>query len=159
MVCGDRAKLLIHFTPEDIVRGTPHAIPCDGTVIILEEMVEPEETLIVALGDLIIDGFELAINNFEGKPGCERLAELADTLIVDINDKSEEDLKAIIKRAESFGASNLVAKRVENAEDLATAKAVGFTLFKRLFLQAARDRRRTQDQFGQGDPPQTVRDH
>ena len=134
-VCGGRAKLLIHFTPEDIIRGTPHAIPCDSTVIILEEMVEPDETLIVALGDLIIDGFELAINNFEGKPGCERLAELADTLIVDIGGKSEEDLKAIVERAATFGVTNLVAKRVENESDLTMAKAAGFALFNGYYFK------------------------
>ncbi|MBG0790377.1 MAG: HDOD domain-containing protein [Desulfovibrionaceae bacterium] len=134
-VCGGRAKVLVHFTPEDIVRGIPHAIPCDNTVIVLEEMAEPDETLIVALGDLIIDGFELAINNFEGRPGCERLTELADTLIVDMGRKSGEDLKAIVERAGAFGASNLLAKRVENAEDMAKAKAAGFSLFNGYYFK------------------------
>ena len=134
-VCGSSARLLIHFTPEDIIRGTPHAIPCDNTVIILEEVVEPDEILIVALGDLIIDGFELAINNFEGKPGCERLAELADTLIVDIEGKTEEDLKAIADKAESFGVSRLIAKRVEDETDLALAKTAGFTLVNGYFFK------------------------
>jgi EAL and modified HD-GYP domain-containing signal transduction protein len=133
--CGNQACLLIHFTPEDIIRGTPHAIPCDNTVIILEEMVDPDETLIVALGDLIIDGFRLAINNFEGKPGCERLADLADTLIVDISGKSEEDLKTIVDKAGKFDIPRLVAKRVENIEDLKRAKATGFSLFNGYYFK------------------------
>jgi c-di-GMP phosphodiesterase len=133
--CGNQACLLIHFTPEDIIRGTPHAIPCDNTVIILEEMVDPDETLIVALGDLIIDGFQLAINNFEGKPGCERLADLADTLIVDISGKSDEDLKAIVDKAKKFDIPRLVAKRVENKEDLGRAKAMGFSLFNGYYFK------------------------
>jgi len=134
-VCGNQACLLIHFTPEDVIRGTPHAIPCDNTVIILEEMVDPDETLIVALGDLIIDGFKLAINNFEGKPGCDRLADLADILIVDMEGKSEEDLKAIVARAKGFDITRLVAKRVENKEDLAKAKAAGFSLFNGYYFK------------------------
>ncbi|BDQ34129.1 EAL and HDOD domain-containing protein [Pseudodesulfovibrio portus] len=133
--CGNQACLLIHFTPEDIIRGTPHAIPCDNTVIILEEMVDPDETLIVALGDLIIDGFRLAINNFEGKPGCERLADLADTLIVDISGKSEEDLKTIVDKAGKFDIPRLVAKRVETIEDLKRAKATGFSLFNGYYFK------------------------
>lgn len=134
-VCGNKARLMIHFTPEDVIRGTPHAIPCDNTVIILEEMTEPDETLIVALGDLIIDGFGLAINNFEGKPGCERLAALADTLIVDMAGKSEEDLKAIVDKARGFDIPTLIAKRVEDKEDLARARNAGFPLFNGYYFK------------------------
>lgn len=128
-VGGPKAKTLIHFTPDAIIRGIPHAIPWDNTVIILEELEEPEETLMVALGDLIIDGYELAINNFEGKPGCERLAELADTLIVNMQGKDEAALKAIMTSAKRFGTNRLIAKCVENKDDLALAKKVGFNLF------------------------------
>lgn len=134
-VCGSQARLLIHFTSEDVIRGTPHAIPCDSTVIILEETVDPDETLIVALGDLIIDGFELAINNFEGKPGSERLSNLADTLIVDIDGKDEKDIKAITQKAEALGVSRLIAKRVEDETDLALAKQAGFTLFNGFYFK------------------------
>lgn len=134
-VGGNKARLLIHFTPQDIIRGTPHAIPWDNTVIILEEMTDPDEALIVALGDLIIDGYELAINNFEGKPGCERLAELADTLIVDTNGKSDEELKSLTQKGELFGASRMIAKRVESIEAFKRAKIAGFSLFNGYYFK------------------------
>lgn len=132
---GSKARLMIHFTPEAIIKGIPHAIPWDNTVIILEEMCDPDETLIVALGDLIIDGFELAINNFEGKPGCERLAELADTLLIDVEGKDEADLKAIVNSAQKYGVSRLIAKRVETQEALSRAKNAGFSLFHGFFFK------------------------
>jgi len=132
---GNQARFLIHFTPKAVIRGIPHAIPWDNTVIILEEDQNPDDTLIVALGDLMIDGYELAINNFEGKPGCERLAELADTLIIDMAGKEPADLGAIVAKGKSFGASRMVAKRVENEEDLAKAKQAGFQLFHGYFFK------------------------
>ncbi|MCJ2166011.1 MULTISPECIES: HDOD domain-containing protein [unclassified Pseudodesulfovibrio] len=132
---GNQARFLIHFTPKAVIRGIPHAIPWDNTVIILEEAQDPDETLIIALGDLLIDGYELAINNFEGKPGCERLAELADTLIVDMEGKDEADLDAIMAKAKKFGPSRMIAKRVENAEEHAKAKAAGFNLFHGYFYK------------------------
>jgi len=130
-----KTRFLIHFTPEAVVRGIPHAIPWDNTVIILEEIQDPDETLIVALGDLLIDGYELAINNFEGKPGCERLAELADTLIIDMEGKDEADLNAIVTRGKKFGASRMIAKRVEDQDDLNRAKNAGFHLFHGFFFK------------------------
>jgi len=133
---GSKARLMIHFTPEAVIKGIPHAIPWDNTVIILEEMCDPDETLIVALGDLIIDGFELAINNFEGKPGCERLAELADTLLVDVEGKDKAALKAIVDKAQKYGVSRMVAKRVESRQVLAQAKGVGFSLFHGFFFKS-----------------------
>jgi len=105
-----KTRFLIHFTPEAVVRGIPHAIPWDNTVIILEEIEDPDEALFVALGDLMLDGYELALNNFEGKPGCERLGELADTLLIDVEGKDQADLEAIVTRAKRFGAPRLVAE-------------------------------------------------
>ncbi|BCS88900.1 EAL and HDOD domain-containing protein [Pseudodesulfovibrio sediminis] len=134
-VGGNQARLLVHFTPESIIRGVPHAIPWDNTVIILEEIQTTEEALIVALGDLLIDGFELAINNFEGKPGCERLAELADTFIVDIQGKDEADIEAIVTKGKKFGNAKMIAKCVETSEELAKAQKAGFTLFHGFFFK------------------------
>lgn len=130
-----KTRFMIHFTPEAVIRGIPHAVPWDNTVIILEEIVDPDETLIVALGDLLIDGYELAINNFEGKPGCERLAELADTLIIDVEGKDEADLNAIASRGKKFGASRMIAKRVEDQDDLNRARNAGFHLFHGFFFK------------------------
>ncbi|WP_319541537.1 HDOD domain-containing protein [uncultured Pseudodesulfovibrio sp.] len=133
--CGNQARLLIHFTPEAVIRGVPYAVPWDKTMIILEEMTDPDDTLIVALGDLLIDGYEFAINNFEGKPGCERLTELADTLIIDMKDKDEADLQAIVTQSKKYGPSRIIAKRVETNEDLKKAKGAGFTLFHGFFFK------------------------
>ncbi|NDV18159.1 HDOD domain-containing protein [Pseudodesulfovibrio sp. JC047] len=133
--CGHRARIMIHFTPDAIIRGVPYAIPWDNTVIILEETTNPDETLMVALGDLLIDGYELAINNFEGKAGCERLAELADTLIIDLEGKDEAELEAIVTQGKKFGPSRMIAKRVETTEDLTKAKRVGFSLFHGFYFK------------------------
>lgn len=132
---GNNAKLLIHFTPADILRGTHLAIPWDNTVLILEEDTEPEESLLTALEDLKGEGYEVAINNFEGKSGCERLAEMADVLIVDMTDKDDVDLAYIAAKGKKLGCRSIMAKRVENADDLARAKDAGFSLFHGFFFK------------------------
>ncbi|MEZ7197140.1 EAL and HDOD domain-containing protein [Pseudodesulfovibrio karagichevae] len=132
---NSKTRFLIHFTPEAVIRGIPHAIPWDNTVIILEELEDPDEALIVALGDLMLDGYELALNNFEGKPGCERLAELADTLLIDVEGKDQAELDTIVTRAKKFGVTRIIAKRVENVADLEKARNAGFHLFHGFFFK------------------------
>ncbi|MDC0335316.1 HDOD domain-containing protein [Pseudodesulfovibrio sp.] len=132
---GNEARLLVHFTPEDILRGTPHAVPWANTVAILEEIAETDDALVSTLQDLKNEGYEIAINNFEGKPGCERLAELADILIVDIEDKGEQDLSIIAGKGKKLGTPTMIAKRVGSADDLARAKDAGFTLFHGFFFK------------------------
>lgn len=134
-IAGNNAKLLIHFTPADIIRGTHLAVPWDNTLLILEENTDPTEELLTALKDLKADGYELAINNFEGKPGCERLTEFASTLIVDMADKNDPDLATIAEKGKALGTPHIVAKRVENAEDHARAKNAGFSLFHGFFFK------------------------
>jgi EAL and modified HD-GYP domain-containing signal transduction protein len=132
---GDQARLMIHFTPEDVLRGIPHAVPWSNTVIILEETTTPDDALMVMLNDLKGEGYEVAINNFEGKPGYEKLAELANSLLVDINGKDEVDLAFIAAKGKKLGSARMIAKRVETTEDLNRAKAAGFTLFHGFFFK------------------------
>jgi EAL and modified HD-GYP domain-containing signal transduction protein len=132
---GNQARLMIHFTPEDVMRGIPHAVPWNNTVIIIEELTDPDEMLMVALNDLKSEGYEIAINNFEGKPESERLTQIADILLVDMQGKSEEDLALIAATGKNRGVERVVAKRVETAEDMARAKDAGFNLFHGYFFK------------------------
>jgi len=134
-VAGDKGRLLIHFTPEDIKRETPLAVPAANTVVIVEETAEPDQELLTALAALRTEGYEVAVNNFEGKAGTERLAELADYLIVDMADKTGDDLAAIISKGKKIGSARFIAKRVENAEARSMAKDAGFNYFHGFFFQ------------------------
>ena len=134
-LAGNKARLMIHFTAEDVIRGLPHAVPWPNTVIIIEETTDPDAPLLNALRDYREGEYEIAVNNFEGKPGCEQLAELADYLIVDIDGKAEEDLNYIAAKAKKLGAAQTMAKRVETAEDLAKARGAGFSLFHGFFFK------------------------
>lgn len=134
-LAGNRSRLLIHFTPEDVVAGTPLAVPSGNTVITLEEQADPPGGLLKALRDLKGDGYEVAVNNFEGRPGCEPLVELADVLVVNIADRGPSELAAIVARGQKFGVSRMIAKCVENADDLERAREAGFSLFHGFFFK------------------------
>ncbi len=132
---GEQAHLLVHFTADEIIRGTHLAVPWANTVICLEEVTELDAPLSKALLELKEEGYEIAINNFEGKPGYEQLAEMADILIVDMDGKREADLVTITSKSQKLGSPLMIAKRVENAESLARAKAAGFTMFHGFFFR------------------------
>lgn len=135
-LAGSKARLMIHFTPKDIIHGIPHAVPWANTVIVLEETTEPDEKLLTALRDYKEGEYEIAINNFEGKPGSERLAEMANFLIIDMHDKELEDLLSIATKAKKLGSAMTIAKRVETAEELSKAKDAGFSLFHGFFFKS-----------------------
>jgi len=132
---GNEARLMINFTAEDVLRGVYNAIPLPKTVIIIEENTKVTPELLTALKDVKRNGHEIAVNNFEGKPGCEMLAELADILIVDMFDLADEDLARIATKANKFGSPRVMAKRVEDAETLQRAKDTGFSLFHGFFFK------------------------
>lgn len=135
---GNNAHLMIHFTPDDIIRGTYLAVPWNPSTIILEEETAPSAELLAAVSRFKKDGYELAINNFEGKAGSEPLAEMANVLIVSMKDKCEEDLEAIVTKSQKLGSPTLMAKCVETAESLAQAKEAGFSLFHGFFFREPR---------------------
>lgn len=132
---GNNAHLMIHFTPEDVIRGTYLAVPWNPSTIILEEDTAPSAELLAAVAKFKKDGYELAINNFEGKTGSEPLAELANTVIVSMKDKSREDLDAIVSKSHTLGSPMLMAKCVETAASLSEAKDAGFSLFHGFFFR------------------------
>ena len=131
--CG--ARLMIHFTLDDVIRGIPDAVPCKDSVVIIEEMTDPGTPFINDLQKLRDEGRYVAINNFEGKEGCERVAETADVLIVDMLGKTEAELKVVVDKAKALEPTHLVAKRVESADGLAVAKSLGFDLFHGFFFK------------------------
>lgn len=132
---GSEARLLINFTAEDVIRGVYNAIPLPKTVIILEEDTEITPELLTALKDIKRNGLEIAVNNFEGKSGCELLAEFADILIVDMFDVDDDELGRIATKAKKFGSPRLMAKRVEDVQTLDRAKTAGLSLFHGFFFK------------------------
>lgn len=133
---GSEARLLVHFTADDVIRGVYNAIPWPNTVIILEEDTELTPELASAIGDIKKNGYEIAINNFLGTPGCEPLAEHADILIVDMFGKEEEELAQVATKVRMFGSPLVIAKRVEDADSLKLAKDLGFSFFHGFFFKS-----------------------
>ena len=134
-VAGERGRQMIHFTPEDIKRETPLAVPAANTVVIVEENAAADKELLAALASLRAEGYEVAVNNFLGRPGAEQLADLADYLLVDIDHKNKDDLATIVSRGKKIGSARFVAKCVETAEARAMAKDAGFSYFHGFFFQ------------------------
>ncbi|WP_419785926.1 EAL and HDOD domain-containing protein [Pseudodesulfovibrio sp.] len=134
-IAGDKGRLMIHFTPEDIKRDIPLAVPWPNVVIIMEESAEVDKATLAALAGFRNDGYEVAINNFEATPGAEQLVDLADYLIVDTEGKDAEALERLITLGKKCSSARFIAKRVETADILHMARDAGFHLFHGFFFQ------------------------
>lgn len=132
---GSEARLMIHFTADDVLRGVHNALPLPNAVIILEECTPMTPELQAALKEIKKNGMEIAVNNFVGAPGCEPLDEMADIFLVDMFHKEESDLEIIASKAQKFGSQLIIAKRVEDAASLERAKNAGFPLYHGYFFK------------------------
>lgn len=132
---GSEARLMIHFTADDVIRGVHNAVPLPNAVIILDECTVITDELLEALREIKRNGQEIAVNNFEGRAGCEPLDEMADILLVDMLDKEEADLQQVAAKAQVFGSPLIIAKRVGDADALELARKVGFPLFHGFFFK------------------------
>ncbi|WP_243544751.1 EAL and HDOD domain-containing protein [Pseudodesulfovibrio tunisiensis] len=129
-----KARIMIHFTPEDVLDGIPLAVPWNNTVVIVEE--EPGSTAYYkALADLRREGYLVALNNYTGREDAREIMQFADLLMVDICGRSDRELTEIVDRAKQAGAPRLMAKRVESNEEFKRAKSLGFDLFHGFFFR------------------------
>ncbi|WP_147819712.1 EAL and HDOD domain-containing protein [Salidesulfovibrio onnuriiensis] len=123
------AGVMVHFPAESIIKGIHRAMRSDCGVIVLEENEDVSPELVDALQSIREEGYKVAINNYQGLPDKEELYKAADILIVDLLDKNQGDLAALVKKAKEHGNAKLMAKRVENIDVQRMAKKSGCSLF------------------------------
>ncbi|GAB7082236.1 EAL and HDOD domain-containing protein [Megalodesulfovibrio paquesii] len=132
---GERAKkLCINFTEESLLRKIPLTLPAATTIILVDESFSATAEVVDALKEFKSLGYEVALNDFSGQPGCEPLLELADLVFIDILNKDIPRLKELTILAKSHHAA-LAAKRVEDIKQFEFLSKVGYTLFQGFFFE------------------------
>jgi EAL and modified HD-GYP domain-containing signal transduction protein len=102
-------------------------------VVELLETVEPDAATVAACAQLVREGYQLALDDFEYGPEFDPLLRLAHIVKLDVLDRDADDVRRAADRVRPFDV-RLVAERVETEEVRATCVALGFDLFQGYFF-------------------------
>ncbi|WP_129339863.1 EAL and HDOD domain-containing protein [Cellulomonas endophytica] len=136
VLAGD-APLFVNLPRRFLTGELPVPLDPENTVLEVLERVEPDEDVRAGIEALRDEGFRIALDDVV--PGDRRavLLPLADVVKVDLRDCPPEGLPAMVAwlRMSCGRPVQLVAERIETAEDLALATAAGFDLFQGYHLR------------------------
>ncbi len=121
--------MFVNCTQESLLNDLVLVLQPEQTVLELLETLTPTVELLTSCRKLKARGFRLALDDFVWKSEWLPFVELADYVKVDLSTTSREERLRLVRNLRGFEA-RLVAERVENEQELAEAKAEGFTLFQ-----------------------------
>lgn len=131
----------INFT-EHLVINPPPLDPARLIVEILED-VEPTPALLDGVRRLRQQGFRIALDDFEHRPGIEALVELADIVKLDVLTLGDNKLRAQVRLLRNYPVK-LLAEKIESWEMYNHCVDLGCVFFQGFFLarpQAVHGRR------------------
>ena len=123
----------VNFTQDLIASGFVASLPPESLVVELLESIEPTDDVVRACRDLKQHGFILALDDFIYRPGLEPLIALADIVKIGFGECDPAEQCAQVRRLAPQGPK-LLAEKVETAEDVEQAEALGFDYFQGYFF-------------------------
>jgi EAL and modified HD-GYP domain-containing signal transduction protein len=103
--------------------------------IVLEvlEHIELDDALLKHLTALSQAGYQLALDDFVYRPGCEPMLRLVDYVKLDVQALGADELAWHVDRLRPYGA-RLIAEKVEDYPMLATCRELGFDMYQGFFF-------------------------
>jgi c-di-GMP phosphodiesterase len=135
----------VNVSRDFVLEGLAGALPEDQTVLELLEDQLIDETLIAALGELKLRGYQLALDDFVYRPATAPLLELVDIVKLDVRNLGLEGLEAHVQAIAAFDVT-LLAEKIETHEEYAFCRQAGCELFQGFFFckpDLVRDRKIT----------------
>ena len=123
----------VNFTQDLIEAGFVASLPPESLVVELLESIEPTDGVVRACRELKQHGFILALDDFIYRPDLEPLIALADIVKIGFGECDPAEQCAQVRRLASQ-SPKLLAEKVETAEDLEQAEALGFDYFQGYFF-------------------------
>ena len=127
-------KLMINFTSDLILENVPYALPPEQTIIEVDGQYPLSAEVVDALAALKNDGYEIALDDFEGNKHALPLLKICSIVKVDTLCRSYAWLEKIVSVLQKAQV-RLMAKRIETHEVFHCALEMGFTLFQGFFFQ------------------------
>lgn len=129
---GD-ALAFINFTKPFLDGTTP--IPLEPSHIVVEilEDVKIDSQLEAGVWGLSAAGYRIALDDFVYSPQWDQLLEIADIVKLDLLKMPEQDLNDHVQLLREYDVT-LLAEKVENHDQFAMCKELGFDLFQGYFF-------------------------
>jgi c-di-GMP phosphodiesterase len=112
----------------------PLPLPPERVVLELVEDQLVDDELVEVLGELVADGFTLALDNFDHRPEYEPLLELAHIAKLDVQALTEERVAENIELLRARGIE-VIAEKVETRDELERCRKLGITRFQGFFFE------------------------
>src|SRR5271170_1193122 len=96
-------KAFVNFGRGPLLQGWHSSLPPGNTVIELLENVEADDEVLEACRELRGQGYQLALDDFVFRPGCERLLEVADLVKIEIQSLPRPEQKALVRSCRARG--------------------------------------------------------
>lgn len=108
-------------------------LPPDRTVVEVLEGVNVDDEILDGCRQLRNHGYRLAADDFRWFPGAERLLEMVDIVKIDLRQTPDREVPHLMDKCRPFGVQ-LLAEKVETAQELALCTDRGFDLFQGYLL-------------------------
>jgi EAL and modified HD-GYP domain-containing signal transduction protein len=112
----------------------PLPLPPERVVLELVEDQLIDDELVEVLGELVADGFTIALDNFDHRPEYEPLLELAHIAKLDVQALTEERVIANIELLRARGIE-IIAEKVETRDELERCRKLGIERFQGFFFE------------------------
>jgi c-di-GMP-related signal transduction protein len=126
-------KAFVNFGRGPLLQGWHLALPPGRTVIELLENVEGDAEVTQACRELREQGYQLALDDFVFRPGCECLLAVADMVKIEIQSLPRPEQKLLIRSCRARGLQTL-AEKVETHEEFEWAREAGYDYFQGYFF-------------------------
>ena len=126
-------RIFINFTENLLLAGAPRALPSSVTVIEVLESTRFSDELFNALLQYKQEGYLIALDNYTLHATPRALLDLADIVKIDIRQRTQQELIAIIDSLHNSKALKLAGK-VDDGPTFRSLQSIGFDLFQGYFF-------------------------
>jgi c-di-GMP phosphodiesterase len=131
LVDGKRAYF--NLTRKLLLAGADLPFSSTNVGVEILEDIEIDDESVAAVEQLSLMDFSIALDDFDWRPGVERLLDLVDMIKIDILAQDRDRICAMIERLRPYKAS-LVAEKVETREQYEMCRELGFDYYQGFFL-------------------------
>src|ERR1700684_4293508 len=126
-------KAFVNFGRGPLLQGWHASLPRENTVIELLETVEPDAEVLEACRKLRKEGYQIALDDFVFRPGCEPLLDVADLIKIEIQSIPRPEQKLLVRSSKARGL-RVLAEKVETHEEFDWARLAGYDYFAGYFF-------------------------
>lgn len=129
----DGRMAFFNFTRQFLMAGANLPFSTTNVGIEVLETVPIDDDTVDAVEQLSMLGFTIALDDFEWRPGIERLLPLASLVKIDLINRSEQDIVDMLDQLRPYNV-RLLAEKVETREQYEFCQELDFDYFQGFFL-------------------------